>query len=283
MKRTPMIKIFDTHAHYNDADYDEDRETLLAGLPAQGVYAVTNIAVDLATSRQNGVYTETYPIMYGTVGVFPSDVAELEQPGAPEELLSLLAAHEKLVAVGEIGLDYHYEDTDKPLQKKWFEGQLAIARRAGVPAVIHSRDAARDTVDILKSCHAEEIGGVMHCYSYTKELARELLTLDFFFGIGGVVTFKNARKLVEAVEYIPLSRLVLETDAPYLSPEPFRGRRNESGRIPYVAEAIARIKGISPEEVYEATWDNACRLYRVCPKLSSGPDDRCRTSAPDQA
>ena len=260
--------IFDTHAHYNDEDYNEDREELFAEFQRQNIRRVTNIAVDMETSRINDTYTKKYDFMYGTVGVFPTDVAELEAPGAVEELERLLLNNPKLVAVGEIGLDYHYDNIDKPLQQKWFAGQMELARRMKKPIAIHSREAARDTADIMKSCNAGEIGGVMHCYSYTKEMAREFLDMDFYFGIGGVVTFKNAKKLKEAVEYIPLSNIVLETDAPYLTPEPFRGKRNNSLHLTYVAEKIAELKGISADEVYAATFQNACRLYRVESELS---------------
>ena len=259
------MRYFDTHAHYNDERYDEDREQLFEAFVSEGVKAVTNIATGLATSRINDEYSRRYDFMYGTVGVFPTDTAELEEPGALEELYNLLKSNDRLVAVGEIGLDYHYDIIDKPLQKKWFEGQMDLARRAGVPIAVHSRDAAKDTVDIMRACKAGEIGGVMHCYGYTKEMARDFLDMDFFFGIGGVVTFKNAKKLKEAVDYIPLSNIVLETDAPYLAPDPYRGRRNSSLYLNYVAEEIARIKGLSVEEVCEATWENACRLYRVEP------------------
>ncbi len=255
--------IFDTHTHYNDEDYDADRESLFTSFPNEGVGRVTNIAVDMETSRLNDAYTKKYDFMYGTVGVFPTDVAELEVPGAVDELERLLAQNPKLVAVGEIGLDYHYDNIDKDLQKKWFEGQMELARRAKRPIAIHSRDAAQDTAEIMKSAHAEEIGGVMHCYSYTKEMAREFLAMDFYFGIGGVVTFKNAKKLKEAVAYIPLENIVLETDAPYLTPEPFRGKRNNSAYLKYVAQTIAQIKELDVETVYQTTWDNACKLYRI--------------------
>lgn len=258
-----MNRIFDTHVHYNEACYDEDRESFLANLVASGVSRVTNIATNVVTSLENDLYTRKYDFMYGTVGAFPTEVDCLSEPGAMDTLERLLASSDKLVAVGEIGLDYHYDDVEKSVQKEYFEAQMDLARRAEVPIVIHSRDAAKDTLDIMRGAHAEEIGGVMHCYSYTKEVAREVLDLDFFFGIGGVVTFKNAKKLKEAVDYIPLSHIVLETDAPYLTPEPFRGKRNSSAYLSYVAEAIASIKGITAEEVYAATWDNACRLYKI--------------------
>ncbi len=257
------MKLFDTHAHYNDTRYDEDRESLFEEFSKNGVEAVTNIATDMETSYVNDEYTRKYGFMYGTVGVFPTDTKELEREGAIDELFNLLKENDRLVAVGEIGLDYHYDEIDKAMQKKWFEGQMDLSRRAGVPIVIHSRDAAKDTADIMRACRAGEIGGVMHCYGYTREMAREFLDMGFYFGIGGVVTFKNARKLKEAVEYIPLSHIVLETDAPYLTPHPFRGSRNNSLYLTYVAEEIAGIKGISVEEVCEATWENACRLYRL--------------------
>lgn len=257
------FRIFDTHAHYNEEVYDTDREELFADMRAKGVERLTNIAVDLESSRINDTYTKNYDFIYGTVGVFPSDVAELEEEGAEEELEKLLKENPRLVAVGEIGLDYHYEDTDKPLQQKWFAGQMELARRTGRPIVIHSRDAAQDTLLLLKENHAEEIGGVMHCYSYSREMARDFLELGLYFGIGGVLTFKNAKKLREAVEYLPLSALVLETDAPYLTPEPFRGKRNCSSYLTYVAEKIAEVKALTPEEVCEACWENACRLFRL--------------------
>ena len=255
--------IFDTHAHYDDEDYNADREAIFHELREAGVTRVTNIAVDMETSRINDAYTKQYDFMYGTVGVFPTDVQELEVPGAVEELERLLTENPKLVAVGEIGLDYHYDNVDKALQQKWFAGQMELARRMNKPIAIHSREAARDTADIMKSCHAEEIGGVMHCYSYTKEMAREFLDMGFYFGIGGVVTFKNAKKLKEAVAYIPLTHIVLETDAPYLTPEPYRGKRNSSAYLPYVAQEIARIKEITVDAVYAATYENACKMYRV--------------------
>ncbi len=257
------VRIYDTHAHYDEKVYNEDRESLFESMCAAGVERLNNIAVDLESSRTNDRYTKQYGFIYGTVGVFPSDVEELEDAAAVPELEKLLKANPKLVAVGEIGLDYHYEDTDKALQQKWFAGQMELARRTQRPIVIHSRDAAQDTLALLRENHAEQIGGVMHCYSYSREMARDFLDLGLYFGIGGVLTFKNAKKLKEAVEYLPLSSLVLETDAPYLAPEPFRGKRNCSSYLVYVAEKIAEIKGLTAEAVYEACWDNACRLFGV--------------------
>jgi TatD DNase family protein len=171
--------------------------------------------------------------------------------------------HEKCVAVGEIGLDYYWNEPEPDVQKKWFVRQLDMARQLHKPVIIHSRDAAKDTVDIMTAEHAGEIGGVVHCYSYTKETARIFLDMGFYFGIGGVLTFKNAKKLKEAVEYIPMDKIVLETDCPYLAPEPNRGKRNISTNIPYVISKLAQIKGISDEEVRSIAWDNAHRLYRI--------------------
>lgn len=283
-----MLKIFDTHAHYDDAIYDTDRELLINGFPEQGVGAVTNIGTNFRTSEITAQLTRQYENVYGVVGIYPSEVDELEEgeysAGMNQDICDpadsnhfdnnrnkrgleylgrLVQEYEKVIAIGEIGLDYHYDDTDRPLQKKWFIKQMELARTLHVPIVVHSRDAAKDTVDIMRQCDAGDIGGVIHCYSYTKELARDFLDMGFYFGIGGVLTFKNSRKLKEAVAYIPMEHIVLETDSPYLTPEPYRGRRNTSANLPYVAQAIADIKGIRVDEVYEATWNNAHRLYRI--------------------
>ena len=196
-----------------------------------------------------------------THGVHPSETAELT-----EESYSWLKEQcqkEKCLAVGEIGLDYYWPEPDHETQKKWFLRQLDLAREIKKPVIIHSRDAAKDTVDLMMEAHAEEIGGVIHCYSYTKETAKVFLDMGFYFGIGGVLTFKNAKKLKEAVEYIPMDRIVLETDCPYLAPEPNRGKRNSSLNIPYVIAAMAQIKGITEEEVRKAAWDNSLKLYRM--------------------
>ncbi len=258
-----MVKIFETHAHYDDEAFDLDREELIASFKENNIQKVVNIGADIETSKRTVEFTKRYDFFYGAVGVHPSEIRELEDIDGIEILRQLATENEKVVAIGEIGLDYHYEDTDKVLQKKWFERQMDLARELALPIVVHSRDAAKDTVDIMKASRAEELGGVVHCYSYTKELARDFLNMDYFFGIGGVITFKNAKKLKEAVEYIPLDKLVLETDCPYLAPEPYRGKRNSSLYIPYAAEAIAEIKKITVEELYEVTYNNAIKLYKL--------------------
>ena len=254
-----MTAIFDTHAHYDDDAFNDDREQLLAALPGQGIARVVDVGASLASCRKVLELMEQYDYIYGAIGVHPSETAELT-----EESYSWLKEQcrkKKCLAVGEIGLDYYWPEPDHETQKKWFLRQLDLAREIKKPVIIHSRDAAKDTVDLMTEAHAEEIGGVIHCYSYTKETAKIFLDMGFYFGIGGVLTFKNAKKLKEAVEYIPMDRIVLETDCPYMAPEPVRGTRCDSSLIRYVGEYIAQLKGISAEEVFRTTAENARRVY----------------------
>lgn len=255
-----MIDIFDTHAHYDDEAFDEDREQLLADLPKQGIGRVVNIGASLASCKRTLELMDKYDYIYGALGIHPCDTENLTE--VDMDWLKEKCGHEKCVALGEIGLDYYWDEPDREIQRKWFVRQLQLAREVQLPVIIHSRDAAKETIDIMTAERAGEIGGVVHCYSYTKESARAFLDMGFYFGIGGVITFKNAKKLKEAVEYIPMDRIVLETDCPYLSPEPNRGKRNSSLNLPYVAAAIAQLKGISEEEVRRITWENGCRMYR---------------------
>lgn len=256
-----MFPIFDTHAHYDDEAFDEDREALLDRLPAEGIAGVVNVGASLASCRRTLELMERYDFVYGAIGVHPSETAELNEEHF--EWLREACGHKKCVAVGEIGLDYYWDEPERAVQKEWFVRQMELARDLALPVVIHSRDAARDTVDLMTAAGAGEIGGVIHCYSYTKETARTFLDMGFYFGIGGVLTFQNAKKLREAVEYIPMERIVLETDCPYLAPVPFRGKRNSSLNIPYVIDALAQIKGITGEEVREQAWKNAHDLYHI--------------------
>lgn len=256
-----MTPIFDTHAHYDDEAFDEDRDALLAGLPENGIARVVNVGASLASCGRTIELMNRYDYIYGAIGVHPSETAELNDEAF--EWLRQQCQLEKYVAVGEIGLDYYWNEPDRELQKEWFRRQLNLARELAKPVIIHSRDAAKDTVDLMTEEHAEEIGGVIHCYSYTKETAEVFLKMGFYFGIGGVLTFKNAKKLKEAVAYIPLDRIVLETDCPYLAPEPNRGKRNSSMNIPYVVKALAEIKGVEEETVRKAAWENAHKLYRL--------------------
>lgn len=253
--------IFDTHAHYDDEAFDEDREDILSSLKANNISYVTNIGASMASSRMSLDLAKKYNFIFAAIGVHPNEVEELDE--AKIEWLRENASHSKVVAIGEIGLDYYWNEPSADIQKKWFERQLDLAREVKLPVVIHSRDAAKDTMDIMKYKKAQEIGGVIHCYSYHKEQAKEYLDMGFYFGIGGVVTFNNAKKLREVVEFLPMDRIVLETDAPYLSPVPNRGKRNSSLNLPYVVKEIAGIKGISEKEVIDITRVNAKTLYRL--------------------
>lgn len=253
--------IFESHAHYDDEAFDEDREELLMSLREHGIDKVINVGASLASCRITLELIQKYPFIYGAMGVHPSETAELNEENFA--WLREQCAMDKVVAVGEIGLDYHWKEPEAHVQKVWFERQLIMARETGLPVIIHSREAARDTLDMLQASHAGEIGGVIHCYSYTKEMAREYLQMGYYFGIGGVITFHNSKKLKEAVAYIPLNRILLETDSPYLAPEPYRGRRNSSLNLPYVAQMIAELKGVSYEEVVETTQENAMKLFRI--------------------
>lgn len=255
------MKIFDIHAHYDDRAFMGDRDSLLREMHEKGVERIVNIGCSMESSRLITEMVKEYDFLYGTVGVHPDDVRDLTRADMQE--LAELSRQDKILAIGEIGLDYHYDDIDKESQKRWFVEQLNTAKQEQLPVVIHSRDAAKDTLDIMKAEHAGTTGGVIHCFSYGVELAREYLNMGYYIGIGGVVTFKNGRKLKEVVEYAPLDRIVLETDAPYLAPVPFRGKRNCSLYLQYVAEEIAAIKGMDVEEVYTVTYENAGRMYNV--------------------
>lgn len=251
--------IIDTHAHYDDEAFDGDREELLKQLEENGIEAVVNITADLNSVESTLALVKKYSFIYGTAGVHPDQVRELD-----EDKLAWLketAKEPKIVAIGEIGLDYYWKESEPEVQKHWFLRQMDLAEDTGLPVVIHSRDAANDTLELMKNHRAEKIGGVIHCFSYGKEMAREYLNMGFFLGIGGVLTFKNGKKLKEVVEYAPLSQLVLETDSPYLAPEPYRGKRNSSLYLPQVVQEIAKLKRIEPEQVMEVTRENAKRLY----------------------
>lgn len=253
--------IFDTHAHYDDQAFAEDREELLSGLKANGIENVVNISANIRSVENTLELTRQYPFIYGAIGVHPSEAEELNE--SRMAWLEEVSREPKVVAIGEIGLDYHWDEPDKEVQKYWFVRQLKLAVKVKLPVVIHSRDAAKDTLDILKAEKAQEIGGVIHCFSYGVQMAREYLNMGFYLGIGGVVTFTNAKKLKEVVTNMPVDRLVLETDCPYLSPVPNRGKRNSSLNLPYVVKAVSQLKGISQEEVIAITSENAKALYHI--------------------
>lgn len=254
------MKIFDTHAHYDDEAFDKDRDELLCSLADYGIDCVVNVGASIQSTKNTRELIRRYPFVYGAAGVHPNETGELDD--TLMEWLKHVAQEDRIVAIGEIGLDYHWDEPEPKVQKYWFVRQLALAREVKLPVIIHSRDAAKDTLDIMKAEQAGELGGVIHCFSYGKEMAREYLQMGFYLGIGGVVTFGNAKKLKEVVEYAPLEKLVLETDCPYLSPEPNRGKRNSSVNLPYVAEKIAQIKNIPADEVIRVTSRNARKLYR---------------------
>ena len=241
--------IFDTHAHYDDEAFDEDREELLGKMPIENIGRIVNVGASLESSKSSLALAKSYEYIFFAAGVHPSDTDKLNDENYKE--LEGLLREEKCVALGEIGLDYYWPEPDREIQKKWFERQLYTAKDYKNPIIIHSREAAQDTYEMI------------HCFSYSVEMARKYLNHGYYIGIGGVLTFKNAKKLKEVAEYVPLSNIVLETDCPYLSPEPNRGKRNVSTNLSYVVEALANIKGISKQEVEQITYDNACKLYRL--------------------
>lgn len=249
--------IFDSHAHYDSEQFNEDRQQVIEGLAEYGVAKVINAASDKDSLEKTLKLTEEYDFFYGALGIHPTETEGITMQDM--DFIRKQAALPKVVAIGEIGLDYYWDNVAKEEQKKWFDIQLELCRETGLPVIIHSREACKDTLDMLKP--RKDITGVIHCYSYTKETARDYLNMGYYFGIGGVVTYKNAAKLKVAVEYIPMDRILLETDCPYLAPVPMRGKRNSSALIPYIIEEIARIKNLDRETVEAATWDNTINLF----------------------
>jgi len=272
--------IFDTHAHYDDDWFDEDREALLRGLSSMGVGTVVNVGASMQGSRASAELASRWPFIYASVGVHPDDAPLMTEDDIAE--LRELAAAPKVVAVGEIGLDYGFDEETteeertrlKQIQHVWFRRQLALAAELSLPVIIHSRGAEGDTLAVMReyaesfqktAAHAarEFRGGIIHCFSGSPETAEEYRKLGFLLGVGGVITFKNARRLPDVVAAAPMEQIVLETDAPYMAPVPFRGKRNNSGYLPYVVSRIAQIKGLSEEEVIRVTRANACRLFGI--------------------
>ncbi len=255
--------IFESHAHYDDEKFDNDRDLLIQNLLSGKICSIINVGASIESTKMSIALAEKYEHVYAAAGVHPSEVSELNEETF--EWLKSQTKHEKVVAVGEIGLDYYWdkEPNVQKMQKEWFARQMNLARESNLPVIIHSRDAAEDTMKIMKEVHAEEIPGVVHCYSYSPELAAEFVKMGYYIGVGGVVTFKNAKKSKETVAKIPLTKILLETDAPYMAPEPYRGKRNDSGKLTFVAEKIAQIKGISVEEVEAVTKENAEKLFQV--------------------
>lgn len=254
--------IFESHAHYDDKQFDLDREELLSSMKDHGIETIINVGSDFAACERTIALTEQYEFVYGAIGIHPSDISDLNEE--VWEWLREKSQLPKVAAIGEIGLDYYWDKDEevKRMQRYWFCRQLELAREVGLPVIIHSRDAAQDTLKLMKGIHAEQIPGVIHCFSYSPELAEEYVKMGYYIGIGGVVTFKNAKKLKEVAAQIPLERILLETDCPYLAPEPNRGKRNSSLNLPFVAQEIAGLRGISQEEVIKAARENARRLFQ---------------------
>lgn len=253
-----MMHLFDTHAHLMDEAYTADKAEVLK--LAGELSLVMNIGCDVPSSEEALKLAESYPNFYAAVGIHPEDALKFN----PESLAKIhnLALHPKNRAIGEVGLDYHW-DVPKDIQKDAFAAQIDLARELHLPLIIHDREAHRDTLDMLTSCHAAEVGGVMHAYSGSAEMVREVLNLNFYIAFGGVLTFKNAKKTIEAAQMVPLDRLLIETDCPYMTPVPFRGKRNHPIYVRYVVEKLAEIKGVAPEEMAEITYQNGKKLFNI--------------------
>lgn len=252
-----MENIFDAHAHYDDDWFDEDREELLSTLPQKGVSGIVNASVDLDTAEIAKSFAQKYDYMYFTVGFHPENLENM--PVDYLDKIAKMLEHEKAVALGEIGLDYHWE-IERELQHRVFDEQLKLAKDLDVPVVVHDREAHGDVMEYLRKYKPK---GLMHCFSGSVEMLKEVLKLGMSISLGGTVTFKNARVPVEVAQAVPLDRLLLETDAPYLSPVPFRGKRNDSSNIIYTAQKIAEIKGIGVQELLDITAKNARELYGI--------------------
>lgn len=250
--------IFDTHAHYDDKQFAEDRDQVLSSMQEQGVGTIVDASATVDSWERVLELTRRYSFVYGMIGVHPDEVGDLNEENFAR--MEQLLHEEKIVAVGEIGLDYYWDKEQHEIQKEWFIRQLQLARKLNMPVNIHSREAAQDTMEIMKK-YAADMKAIIHCYSYSKEMAEEYVKMGYLLGIGGVVTFKNAKKLKEVVKAVPLSHIVLETDCPYLAPEPNRGKRNASSNLIYVAQTIAELKGTTTEEVIAVTEENARKFY----------------------
>ena len=248
---------FESHAHYDDERFDEDRDTLLASFPAEGIETVVNASSDIKSSKASIALSEKYPFFYAAVGVHPHEVENITEADIDE--LRELSKHPKVVAIGEIGLDYYYDLSPRDLQRHWFKRQLELADELKMPVIIHSRDAAQECFDIIKNSNVRN--GVIHCYSGSAEMAEEYIKMGFYIGVGGSLTFKNNKKGVETVERIPIEKILIETDSPYLAPVPYRGKRNDSRLLKYVVEKISQLKNIPENDICNITKNNAQNLF----------------------
>ncbi len=248
---------FESHAHYDDERFDDDRDELLASFPAEGIETVVNSSSDIASSRASIALAEKYPFFYASVGVHPHEVSKMRE--ADIDTLRELSKHPKVVAIGEIGLDFYYDLSPRDDQRYWFKRQLALAEELYMPVIIHSRDASQECFDIISASNVRK--GVIHCYSGSAPMAQDYADMGFYIGIGGSLTFKNNKKTVEVVEKLPLEKILIETDSPYLAPVPYRGRRNDSRLLKYVVEKISEIKNVPEIDICNITKNNAIELF----------------------
>lgn len=253
--------IFDTHAHYDDEKFDEDRDTLLTELHQKGISYILNASASLESLDASIELSEKYDFIYAALGIHPSDVDKMNE--SVIERIRMLSKNSKVVAIGEIGLDYYYDDSPREIQRYWFVRQIELAKELGLPIIIHDRDAHEDTINIIKKTDARQVGGIFHCFSGSAEMAMDMLKHNLYIAVGGPVTFKNARKTIEVVKAVPLDKLLVETDCPYLAPEPYRGKRNNSGYLVHTIQKIAEIKGVSVSEVAETTLTNAKKVFKL--------------------
>jgi TatD DNase family protein len=255
-----MLKIFDSHAHYDDESFNEDREQVIKELKETGIVGVLNCGASMDGTRFSVILADTYDLFYAAVGIHPENANEFNEDILKE--IKTLAENKKVVAIGEIGLDYYWEENPtKEVQKAVFRQQMNLARELNLPVIIHDREAHEDTLNILKEF--PEVKGVLHCFSGSVEFARECLKLGYYLGFTGVVTFKNAKKILEVAKEVPLDRILVETDAPYMAPVPFRGKRNRSDYIKYIIEKLAEIKQVSEEEISDITISNVKRMLKI--------------------
>lgn len=253
--------LFDTHVHLNDDQFKEDIEEVIKRAQEAGVSSMVVVGFDRATITRAMELIEEYAFIYAAIGWHPVDAIDMQD----EDLawIEELSSHPKVVAIGEMGLDYHWDKSPRDIQKEVFRKQIRLAKKVKLPIVIHNREATADIVDILKEEHAEEVGGIMHCFSGSPEVAKECLNMNFYISLGGPVTFKNAKKPKEVAVEVPLDKLLIETDCPYLAPHPYRGKRNEPAYVKLVAEQIAELKGLTFDEVAAATTENARKLFGI--------------------
>ena len=261
------MRYFDSHAHYNDERFDEEypggRVQAIADARAAGVEAILNAGTDPLSSAASVALAEQYPFFYASAGIHPGDSRRITDEEIPAALDAIrrIAAHPKCVAIGEIGLDYHYEDIPREIQLQAFRMQMELARELNLPVIVHEREAHEDGMNVVRDF--SDVTGVFHCYSGSAEMARQLVDKGWYIGFTGVLTFKNARKAIEVAASIPMDRIVIETDCPYMAPDPFRGKRNDPGKIYRMAEKLAEIRGLTVEEVQRITTENGKRLYRI--------------------